>query len=334
MKRLLVLFLLIAIVVGGIYAWMELRPRPENLLGLSLRQLSKATVLPIQATLQWERADETQRHFSFGGRVSFSGMLDLRDLASIRANGVLGYGSSSNESDLETANVVLFDDKFAFQEKRFKEDRSNWLRSLTSSEQKDEHAWYVINRVRLFSEAGYSKAVAKGSDQGIREVIKKTNLKKIASVASSTEMIYGGREYMSIGTRLKEDALFSFMLGLIESWNKGKPMDTDIVWAKELAHNAAKGEWMVLVDESAGDVIGITGRWYVYDEQERIIGRGSVSMTFNANSFVLNKVPRNSADITERLFSEKKGALPASDDRKRLPESEGVDSVEAGTQTP
>lgn len=288
---------------------MVLRPRPGNLLGSSLRQLTNTAVVPLQVSMQWERADETERHFSFGGWISFAGTLDLRDLSFVRANGILGYSPSPSQSDFESANIVLNERVFAFQEKQFKQERSDWLNSMASSSEKGD--WFLIDRERLLKETGYERAIAKGSDSELRKILKQTNLRTIASVASSTEQVYAGREYMTIGVRLNEETLTSLFLSLADHWYARKLSETEIVRTKAMAHEAARGDWSILIDEGAGDIVGISGRWYQLDSQDRILGRVTLSMVLGVDQGVFNKIPSDAKDITSAVFPEKKGALPS-----------------------
>lgn len=318
MKRILVLFLFIAIVVGSIYAWMVLRPRPSNLLKTSLRHLIHSTVLPVQGSLQWESADETQQNFKFTGWTSYAGTVDLRDLSLIRGNGMMGYSSSPNASDFETANIVLTQDRIAFQEKQFKTERSEWIRSFVVTSTPTD-AWFTINRQTFLKELGYPKAIAKGKGEDLRKILDQMEIQKWLVIISSSEQLYVGREYMSIRVRVKEDEFFSGLLSLISAWNAEKPSSQDIVWAKSIARNVAHGEWELMIDEGAGDIVSLTGKWQNVDSQETILGRATLSLVFGYG--LSGKIPtatisKDAIDITSALYTKKKGELPSSGERK------------------
>lgn len=317
MKRILVFFLFIAMVIGSIYAWMTLRPVPGNLLKTSLRHLTTVGVTPLQGSIQWEKADQTERNFSFGGWVSYAGMLDLRDLSSIRGNGMIGYSSTPSQSDFESANVILTGDRLAIQEKQFKKERSDWMRSLATTTTSQE-TWFSFDRKSLLEVLGYSGGAAKGSGGDIRKTLQQMDLRQLFIVASSSEQIYAGREYMTIHVRIKEDEFLNGLLTLMTAWKKENPSQNDIVWAKNVARNAAHGDWYLMIDEGAGDLVNITGKWHTVDSQEKILARNSISLIFGmglSSSLMSGKIPEDALDVTPALFPKKQGTLPSAGER-------------------
>lgn len=296
---------------------MTLRPVPGNLLKKSLQHIVTVGVTPLQGSLQWEKADLTERNFHFGGWISYAGMADLRDLSNIRGNGMIGYSATPSQADFESANVVLTGNLLAIQEKQFKKERSEWLQSLASTTTASE-TWFSFDRKSLFEALGYSGGIAKGSGADIRKTLQQMDIRQWLIIASSSEQIYAGREYMTIHVRLKEDELFNGLLSLMSAWKKENPSQQDIVWAKKIARNAAHGDWYLMIDEGAGDLVNVTGKWHNVDSQEKILARNSISLIFGmglSNGLLNGAVPENAIDVTQSLFPKKKGALPSAGER-------------------
>lgn len=305
---------------------MLIRPNPERLFLSAMRRLVNLSTTPAKGSLQWEIADATERHFRFGGWVSFAGIFDVRDLAAIHGNGMIGYSSSPSQSDVETASAVLTKDRFSFQENEFKPERSEWLRGLVTASTTKE-TWFALDRKILFEEIGRPNLNAKGSSKEIRQWLQQMDVKQWLSVASSSEQIYAGREYMSIGLRIHEEAFLTHFLALFSLWKNSELKPEEIIWAKRVAKNAAQGDWQVMIDEGAGDIVGITGRWDLLDDQGKILGRESLSLVLGVDGTASVRVSEDAVDITEAVFPKKKGALPSSRIREPV-KAEAASSTE------
>lgn len=332
MKRVLVLFLFIACIVGSIYAWMLIRPTPTKLFKTALHRLTLLTSTQLQGSVQWETADEAGG-YHFGGWTSYAGIVDLHDLSAIRANGMIGYSSTPNKSDFQTVNAILTPNQFGFQEKQVSEDFFNQVELLAGTTTTPE-TWFSIDRLQLFKKIGYVDAIPKGSNAEIRTALRNGDLSEWMTITSSTEQIYGGREYMTIHFTVKQDEMVSGLLSLIAAWKHLNPAQADIIWSKQIAKNASKGDWIMVIDEQTKDIATLTGWWKIVNDQDRVTGRASLSLAFGVggDQALANPViPKDAINLTQALFQKKAGFFPSASDRPTISTEEVLENASSST---
>jgi hypothetical protein len=335
MKRVLVLFLFIVAIVGSIYAWMIFRPSPEALLKTSIRSLINTSVTSVQWNTQWETLDQSTQKMRFGGWVSYAGTMDFRDPTLIQANGALGYSPTTNEADFETANIILTRDRFAFQEKRFLPERSNWTKALAGTSTTPE-TWLSVDRKTLLEIIGTSNTTAQGTGSGLRSALRKMDIYEWLTVTSSSEQMYAGREYMQIRMKVNEQEFSDGLLSIVTEWKKATLTSDEILSLKRIAKDVASGELYVMVDERAGDVVSMVGTWKMFDERGVVAGKVSFSVVFGVGSSITSAgivIPTEAIDVTQALLPKKSGSLPSSIDRisdedpHKTPDETEIDSL-------
>lgn len=315
MKRILVLLFLIGAVIASIFAWMLIRPTPESVLKKAVRALTNPSMVSVQWNVQWEGSNSSNQIARSRGWVSYSGLMDFRDLASIRANGSLGYSPTSHESDFETANIILTRDAFAFQENNFSSERSEWV-SILAGTSTNPAPWLSMDRNVLLTTLGHSELIPKGKDADLREALSLMNVETWLRVVSSSESIYGGREYMQIHVRVEEEEFSTGLLSLLTAWNGSDATSDQISFVHRVAKSVSSGDWYLMVDERSGYLLSLTGYWNALDDQGDSSGRWKYSAVFGnaSGGSIGTTVPNGAVDVTEKILPKKTGSLPSSSD--------------------
>ena len=327
MRGFFIILVAVAIFGSAGYLWYSSTQRPEALLQKAWQQvLVYPYASQIQLSFRTDDLDGSGSGFIPGPWISYTGSIDASDPSNIKAKGIVGYSKESQESDFQTADMIVDGEKVSVHLRDTDPNLTRWFADAAStSTESISETWFVFDQAVLLEEKELNAWIPFGKPKEIRSLLSEIGSTKGLFIVQSVEgFSYQNTSFYRYRISFDENTLATVLLSLQSVWKAKTPTEKDLAWSKRMAKGMSQGVWEVTLNRKTKSIASISAQWPQKDNENNLIGHGWIDWRIAGLGERKEAViPENGIDITKAIIIDKQEGLQEAGERaQETPEEE------------